>query len=137
MGLDRDHGREPRPVVRARWTWGIWGVAVSTLVTDALALAWIVPRFAAPAAGTPTRALVRAIVRPLVPALAVAAVVLVGVARLWEPQSLLALAPLGILWAVTASAAMWRFGLEPYERRAVWRVFGPRLRPARVAIESR
>ena len=108
------------------WTWGIWGVAVSTLVTDALALAWILPRYAAPAAGTPTRALVGAIVRPLVPALAVAAVVLVGIARLWEPRSLLALAPLGILWAVTASAAMWRFGLEPYERARLGRELGRR-----------
>ncbi len=31
-------------------TWGIQGVAVSTLVTDALALAYILPRYAAPAA---------------------------------------------------------------------------------------
>ena len=42
-------------------TWGIRGVALSTLVTDALALAYILPRYAAPAAGTSALALVRAI----------------------------------------------------------------------------
>ena len=49
------------------WTWGIWGVAVSTLVTDLVALAWIVPRIAAPAAETPTTALLRATLRPVAP----------------------------------------------------------------------
>ena len=98
------------------WTWGIWGVAVSTLVTDALALVYIVPRYAAPAAGTTSLALVKAIVRPTLPALAVAGVVLVALARVWRPGTLLALAPLGALWAVLAAAAIWRFGLDGDER---------------------
>ncbi|MBA3842914.1 MAG: polysaccharide biosynthesis C-terminal domain-containing protein, partial [Actinobacteria bacterium] len=51
------------------WVWGIWGVAASTLVTDAAALAYIVPRYAAPAAGTTAGALFRAIARPAAPAM--------------------------------------------------------------------
>ena len=108
------------------WTWGIWGVAVSTLVTDLVAFAWIIPRIATPAAETSTAALLRATLRPVLPAAAVAAVVLVGVARLWDPQTLLALAPLGALWAVTGAAAMWRFGLAATERAQFTREFGAR-----------
>jgi O-antigen/teichoic acid export membrane protein len=114
------------------WTWGIWGVAVSTLVTDVAALAWIVPRIAAPAAASPPRALVRAVARPVAPAAVAAAIVLVGIARLWEPRTLLALVPLGALWAALAGAAMWRYGLAARERKQ----FGSEFRrgaPAAVA----
>jgi O-antigen/teichoic acid export membrane protein len=110
------------------WLVGLWGVALSTLVTDVLALLYIVPRYAAPSARTTSLDLARAIVRPLVPALAVAAVVLVGVARVFSPGSLLTLAPLGALWAVTAAAAVWRFGLEPHERARLGRELGSRSR---------
>lgn len=98
------------------WALGVWGVAVSTLVTDGAALAYILPRFAAPAAGTTTVALLRATVRPALPALVVAVVVLVALARVWQPQTLVELAPLGALWAVAGAAAIWRFGLDPAER---------------------
>jgi hypothetical protein len=105
------------------WAWGIWGVALSTLVTDLLALAWIAPRIAAPAAASSTTDLLRAVVRPLAPALVAAAVVLVGLARVWEPRTLLTLAPLGAVWAIVAAAAIWRFGLAPEDRARVGREF--------------
>jgi O-antigen/teichoic acid export membrane protein len=114
------------------WTWGIWGVALSTLVTDVVALAWIIPRIAAPAAASAPQALVRAIARPVAPALGAAAVVLVGIARLWEPRTLVALAPLGALWAVLGAAAMWRYGLAARERTQFATEFGP-ARPADLA----
>ncbi len=112
------------------WTWGIWGVAVSTLVTDVVALAWIVPKIAAPAASTPPTTLLRAALRPVLPAAVAAVVVLVVVARLWDPQTLLALTPLGILWTVVGGAAMWRFGLAAAERAQFTREFGGRRVPA-------
>jgi O-antigen/teichoic acid export membrane protein len=105
------------------WQWGLWGVAVSTLVTDLVMLAWVVPRIAAPAAGTSSGMLVRATLRPAAPALAVAAVVLVGIARWWQPDTLLALAPLGALWMVLAAAAIWRLGLAADERAQFGRQF--------------
>jgi hypothetical protein len=86
-------------------------------------LVWVVPTIAAPAAGTSSAALVRATVRPAVPALAVAAVVLVGVARWWHPDTLVALAPLGVLWTVLAAAAIWRLGLAADERAQFGRQF--------------
>jgi O-antigen/teichoic acid export membrane protein len=105
------------------WQWGLWGVALATLVTDLAMLAWVVPRIAAPAAGTSSAALVRATLRPAVPALAVAVVVLVGVARWWNPHTLIALAPLGVLWVVVAAAAIWRVGLAADERAQLGREF--------------
>jgi O-antigen/teichoic acid export membrane protein len=105
------------------WQWGLWGVALSTLVTDLVMLAWVVPKIAAPAAGTSSVALVRATLRPAVPALAVAAVVLVGVARWWQPRTLLALVPLGALWVLLAGAAIWRVGLAADERAQFGRQF--------------
>jgi O-antigen/teichoic acid export membrane protein len=106
------------------WTVGIWGVAASTLATDLVALAWIVPRIAAPAAAIPARELVRAVARPFLAAGVAAALVLVGVARVWDPQTLLALAPLGVLWVVVAALMLWRFGLAAQERVQFSREFG-------------
>jgi O-antigen/teichoic acid export membrane protein len=106
------------------WTWGLAGVAVSTLVTDAALFAYLVPH-TAPAANATSGELLRALWRPVAPAAAAALVVLVALARIWDPQTLLALAPLGALWVVVASAAIWRFGLAPRERdqfrRELWR----------------
>jgi len=105
------------------WTWGLPGVAVSTLVTDALMLVWVLPRIAAPAASTSSFELVRALARPLVPAALAAIAVLVVVARAWEPRTLLALVPLGALWVVVAAALIWRFGLVREERNEFGRQF--------------
>jgi len=107
------------------WVWGLPGVAVSTLATDFAMLVWIIPHIAAPAATTSSSSLVGALWRPVVPAFAAAALVLVGLARWWDPTTLLALLPLGIVWAVVSGGAIWRFGLAPREReqfrRELWR----------------
>jgi O-antigen/teichoic acid export membrane protein len=112
------------------WRWGVWGVALSTLVTDVVALVWIVPRIVAPASLIPVGRLMRAVLRPIAPALVAAAVVLVAVARVWEPRTLLALVPLGTLWAVLAGVAVWRFGLAPTERAQFKRELAGRRHPA-------
>jgi O-antigen/teichoic acid export membrane protein len=117
------------------WTWGIWGVAVSTLVTDAVALAWIIPRYAAPASAVSTRALLGALLRPLLPAAAVAAAVLVALARAWHPGSLVALAPLGLLWALAATAAMVAFGFTADERSRLWAELSHRRSSRAIAVE--
>jgi O-antigen/teichoic acid export membrane protein len=107
------------------WTWGLPGVAVSTLVTDAAMLIWIVPRIAAPAATTSSLVLLRALWRPVLPAGVAAAGVLVLLARAWEPRTLLAFVPFGLVWAAAAGTAIWCFGLAAAERdmfrRELWR----------------
>jgi O-antigen/teichoic acid export membrane protein len=104
------------------WTVGIWGVALSTLVTDVLAFAWILPRLAAPAAGVSTSSMLRAVGQPVLAVAPAAVAVLVLLARWWRPGSLGLLAVLGAVWALAALASLWRFGLAPAERSALTRL---------------
>ena len=101
---------------------GIWGVALSTLVTDVIALAYIAPALAAPAAGLSMRVLVRDLFGPVLPALIAGAVVLGGLGRAFDVETLLGLVPLGLLWAGVASLVLWRYGLVKEDRSALARM---------------
>ncbi len=102
-------------IALAAWV-GIWGVALSTLVTGVAVLAYVVPALVAPAVGVGVASLVRASVRPLVPAAVAGLVILVGVARTVEADTLLGLTPIGLLWLVSCGLAVWRFGFDASER---------------------
>jgi O-antigen/teichoic acid export membrane protein len=101
---------------------GIWGVAFSTLVTDLAAFAYIVPRLVSPVAGVSTRTILVDLLRPVATALPAALLVLVGVARLFDPETLLGLAPLGALWVMAAAPLLIRFGLGRDEQFALRRL---------------
>ena len=107
-------------------TVGIWGVALSTLLTDTAVLLYVVPVLVAPAASLSVRTFAWATLKPVLPGFAAGLVVLVAVARIAEPDALLELLPLGLLWAVAGGLALWRFGLDAEERAG----FGRKLRPA-------
>lgn len=104
---------------------GIWGVALSTLATDIALLLYVVPVLAAPAAGLRPSAFARAALRPVLPAAAVAALVLVGIGRLTEPDTLVELVPLGVAWCAAAGLALWRFGFDAGERAVLSRELRP------------
>jgi O-antigen/teichoic acid export membrane protein len=104
-------------------TVGIWGVALSTVVTDLGALAIIVPRLVAPIAGVKPMELVRALGRPLLTGAVVAVPVLGLLGRAVPAHHLWELAPPGALWVVACGAALWRFGIGPSDRAAVRREF--------------
>ncbi len=104
-------------------TVGTWGVALATLLADAAVLSLAVPLWVSPVAGVRALALGRALVRPALPALAVAAVVF-GVARLVEADTLLELLPVGIAWLALAGLAVWLGGLSGDERRSFARLLG-------------
>jgi O-antigen/teichoic acid export membrane protein len=108
---------------------GIWGVALSTLLTDLAALSYAV-LLLGPAAALGPAAFVRAAFRPVLPGLAVALVLFGGVARWADPDTLLELLPLGIAWGLTCGLALWRFGLDPAERAGL----GRQLRPASAPV---
>jgi O-antigen/teichoic acid export membrane protein len=105
------------------FTVGTWGVALASLLADVAALAVAIPLSVAPAAGVRVGELVRALLRPALPAFGVAVVVF-GFARTVDADTLLQLLPIGIAWLVLASAAVWRFGLTPEERRSFARQVG-------------
>jgi O-antigen/teichoic acid export membrane protein len=106
-------------------TVGLWGVALSTLLTDVAVLLYAIPALVAPAAALPVSAFVRAAVRPLVPAAAAGLLLLVLVARVAEPDTLLELLPLGIAWLLVAGFLLWRFGFDEGERATIGRQLRP------------
>jgi O-antigen/teichoic acid export membrane protein len=104
-------------------TVGTWGVALATLLADVAALAVAVPLSLAPAAGVGVGALARALLRPALPALGAALVVL-GLARTVGADTLLELVPVGAAWLLVASGVVWRFGLTAEERHSFARQVG-------------
>jgi hypothetical protein len=66
---------------------------------------------------------VRALVRPALPALVVAILVF-GVARWIDTDTLLELALVGAAWCGLATSAVWRLGLTADERRSFTRQIG-------------
>lgn len=110
-------------------TVGLWGVALSTLLSDVAVLLYVVPALVAPAASLPVGAFVRSALRPVVPAAAAALLVLVAIARLTEPDTLLELLPLGIAWLLACGVALWRFGFNESERATIGRQLRPPAAP--------
>ncbi len=104
---------------------GIWGVAFSTLVTDIALLLYVVPALVAPAASIRVGTFARAALRPVLPALAAALVVLVGIGRTLEPDTLLELLPLGLCWGAASGVMLWRFGFDGEERAVLSRQLRP------------
>jgi hypothetical protein len=89
----------------------------------------------APVAYSSVAELTRASLRPVGPALVAALVVLVGAARIWSPDTLLTLVPLGAAWALAGGLAIWRFGLDPREREQLARQLRRSRRAAEPAVE--
>ena len=104
---------------------GIWGVALSTLVTEAVAACVVLPLLVFRASGLPPGALAAAAVRPLLPAAALALPLLVGLGRGLELDSLGELTPLALVWTPLAALAVWRFGFSPGERASLARKLLP------------
>jgi O-antigen/teichoic acid export membrane protein len=98
---------------------GIWGVALATLVTLAVETTLFVPRLVRAAGGPGIAELARASLRPLVPALAAAGLVLGAGGRLFDPHDLLGVALLGAAWLALAAPAVWLLGLDAGERRRI------------------
>ena len=112
-------------------TVGIWGVALSTLMTDLAVLA-LRRAGAARAGGLARRRRVRARCAsgPSCPRSQSAVVLFVGVARWAEPDTLLELLPLGIAWAL---ACGWRSGASASTPRSGPGI-GRQLRPAAAPV---
>jgi O-antigen/teichoic acid export membrane protein len=101
-------------------TVGLWGVAVATLAADVALLLYVVPSLAAPAAALSAADFARATLRPLLPA-AAAGIPLVLVARAFDTDTLLTLAPVGVGWVALCGLAIWRFGLDASEQEVLAR----------------
>jgi O-antigen/teichoic acid export membrane protein len=98
-------------------TVGIWGVALSTLVTNAAVLL-LIPRLAARVSGLGARVLASAGLRPVLPALVVGALVF-GAGRLADADELASAAVVGLVWVAAGGLAIWRFGLDERMRHGL------------------
>ena len=117
-------------------TVGLWGVALSTLVTDVVAMAVLVPRLVLRSAGLAARELAWALLRPVLPAVPPALLLLVVVARLYDPDTLASLVPLGVAWVAVFAPAAWLIGLSGRERSGLLRELARFRRPADVTPEA-
>jgi O-antigen/teichoic acid export membrane protein len=106
-------------------TVGIWGVALSTLLTDVGVLVYVVPVLVAPAASVSVATFAWATLKPVIPGAVAALIVLVGIARVAQPDTLLELLPLGVVWGLGCGWALWQFGLDPAERAGLGRQLRP------------
>jgi hypothetical protein len=104
---------------------GLWGVALSTLVTDLSVLAYATPWLVAPAASVTVGTLARSALRPLLPAVGAALLLFGAVARVTDPDTLVELLPLGIAWLLVGGATLWRFGFDEDERATIGRQLRP------------
>lgn len=101
------------------WTVGLWGVALATVVTESAATLVFIPRFLHTSSHVDYRALAASAARPVVPALLAAGLVLVAFSRAFDPQTVLQLVPVGVLWVAVFVPAVWFLGLDPRERALV------------------
>jgi O-antigen/teichoic acid export membrane protein len=114
------------------WRVGLWGVALATVVTEAVATIVLVPRLAHRSSGVRYRAVASATLRPVLPALVAAALVFGGISRAVDPKTLLGLVPIGALWLAAFVPAVWFIGLDPRERLLVRDRLGRRRRPSAI-----
>jgi len=98
---------------------GIWGVAFATLVTEAAATLVLIPRLVRDYSGPSYRAVAAATLRPVLPSLVAAGLVLGVLSRLLDPRTLLELVPIGVLWVVACVSALWFLGLDDSDRSIV------------------
>jgi len=111
---------------------GIWGVALATLLTEAVATGIVTPLLVRRETGVGVGALVRAWLVPIVLAGIVALPTLVA-ARLLAIDTLLEFTAVGAVWALVYAGSFWRWGLDERERGTLKRAFvarGARAQPA-------
>jgi O-antigen/teichoic acid export membrane protein len=115
------------------WTVGLWGVALATVVTEAFATVVLIPRLLHSSSHIDYRAIAASSLRPVFPALLAAGLVLVAFSRLLDPQTVLQLVPVGVLWIAVFVPTVWFVGIDPRERALVTDRLGPNRRQTTVA----
>jgi len=101
---------------------GIWGVALATLVTEAVATGIATPLLIRRETGLPFGPLARAWLLPIALAVVAALPTLVA-SRLLAVDTLLEFTAVGAVWALVYGAIFWRWGLDDRERGTLGRAF--------------
>ena len=117
-------------------TVGLWGVALATVVTEAAATVVFIPRLLHASSRVEYRRLAVSSLRPIVPALLAAGLVLIAFSRAYDPQTVLQLVPVGVLWVVVFAPVVWFLGLDGRERTLVTTRLGLARLRRQVAVED-
>ena len=107
----------------ALWV-GLWGVAVATLITEAVSAAVVLPYLLRREAWASPAVLATAWLRPVILGALAALPTLVALGRLIEIDNLAEFTAVGICWLALYGALVWRFVMHDPERRTISDAFG-------------
>jgi O-antigen/teichoic acid export membrane protein len=110
-------------IAMALWV-GIWGVAVATLVTEALSAVAVLPYLLRRESSATASALAAAWLRPVGLGLIAAIPTLIALGRLLEIDTLAAFVGVGLCWLALYAALVWRFAMRDTEKRTIGDAFG-------------
>lgn len=102
----------------------LWGVALATLVTEALSLTVVLPYLLRRESSASLRALAAAWVRPVALGGIASIPTLLVVGRLLEVDTLVDFVAVALWWLVVYGALVWRFAMREPERRTIAEAFG-------------
>ena len=107
----------------ALWV-GIWGVAVATLITEAVSTVIVLPYLLRRESSASVLALAAAWLRPVGLGFLAAVPTLIALGRLLEIDTLVSFVGVGLCWLALYSALVWRFAMRDPERRTISDAFG-------------
>jgi O-antigen/teichoic acid export membrane protein len=107
----------------ALWV-GIWGVAVATLITEAVSTVIVLPYLLRRESSASVLALAAAWLRPVGLGFLAAVPTLIALGRLLEIDTLVSFVGVGLCWLALYTALVWRFAMRDAERRTISDAFG-------------
>ena len=107
----------------ALWV-GLWGVAVATLVTEAVSVAFVLPYLLRRESSVSLRSLAGAWLRPVGLGALAAIPTLLLLGRVVDVETLVEFAGVGVCWLALFGALVWRFAMREPERRTIGEAFG-------------
>ena len=110
-------------IALALWV-GLWGVAVATLVTEAVSAVYVLPYLLRRESSVSLRALAGAWLRPVGLGALAAIPTLLLPGRVFDVDTLVEFTGLGLLWLALFGALVWLFALREPERRTIGDAFG-------------
>ncbi len=102
----------------------LWGVALATLVTEALSVTVVLPYLVRRESSASLPALAAAWLRPVGLGVLAAVPTLLALGRLLDIETLVEFVAVGMCWLVLYSALVWRFAMGDPERRTITEAFG-------------
>jgi O-antigen/teichoic acid export membrane protein len=102
----------------------LWGVALATLVTEALSVTVVLPYLVRRESSASLPGLAAAWLRPVGLGVLAAVPTLLALGRLLDIETLVEFVGVGMCWLVLYSALVWRFAMGDPERRTITEAFG-------------